>query len=90
MQGWGEMLAYHERYQDRLREAEKQRVVQQMLAGDGKGKRWYHQTATWLGRRLITWGSNLLQRYGPAPTSRGAQTSNPHPVDQCLAVPCRE
>jgi hypothetical protein len=90
MLGWGAILACKERYQDRLREAEKQRVIQQMLARRENHYRWYHRAVIWMGRRMVTWGASLLERHGAAATGRAAWARNPRPVNQCVIANCRE
>jgi hypothetical protein len=62
--GWKDVLAQERRYKDLLRETEKERLVQQVLAGRERSDRFYCQVLTWLGRRLVAWGCYLQERYG--------------------------
>ena len=52
-----------ERYKDLLREAEQERLIQQVLAGREKHDGFYRAALAWLGGRLVEWGESLQQRY---------------------------
>jgi hypothetical protein len=55
-----------QRHRELLREAERNRLVRQALAGRERPQRFYCRALTWLGRRLVAWGWHLQARYGPA------------------------
>jgi hypothetical protein len=48
---------------DRVREAERYRLVKQAFDARRRQGRFYCRALTWLGRRLIHWGSYLQERY---------------------------
>ena len=63
-------LAKKEYYKDQMREAERHRLARRALAGRGKRDRFYSGALTWLGHRLIAWGSSLQKRHSTiAPAS---------------------
>ena len=64
MLGWRGILAHQERYKDRLREAERDRLVLHELALRRKRDRFHRRAMTWLGRGLVAWGWRLQERYG--------------------------
>lgn len=66
MLSWIDVLAQQERYADLLREAAKERFLQQVVAGRGMRDRAYRRALAWLGHRLVTWGRRLQERYGAA------------------------
>ena len=66
MLSWIDVMAQQERYADLLREAAKERFLQQLVAGRGRHDRFYHRALAWLGHRLVTWGRRLQERYGAA------------------------
>ena len=57
-------MVRHERYKELLREAEQERLVQQVLAGRERRDRFYRPALVWLGCRLVEWGKSLQRRYG--------------------------
>jgi hypothetical protein len=67
MSDWNLVIAGRERHKELLREAERYRLVCQVLAERGTRDRggWYRALA-WLGRRLVAWGQRLQERYGAA------------------------
>jgi hypothetical protein len=73
------MVAFcREQIEDRLRDAARERLVRQALAGPGWQRRFRPYVLPWLGRRLVVWGSRLLERYGgivEGPALRAAQCS---------------
>jgi hypothetical protein len=68
MFGWSHIMAQQARYKDLLREAERYRLICQVLAGRGKCDRFWYRALTWLGQRLVAWGCRLQERYGVAAT----------------------
>ncbi len=50
------------RHEELLREAERERLIQQILAGREKRDGFYRVALAWLGRRLVEWGESLQQR----------------------------
>lgn len=66
MFSWSDIMVQQECYADLLREAEKERLIRQMLPGGEKRDRFYRRALIWLGRLLVTWGYRLQERYGAA------------------------
>ena len=66
MFSWIDRLAQREYYADRLREAERYRLVRRVMAGHPRPRRPYYRAFAWLGQRLVAWGDRLQERYGPA------------------------
>ena len=60
---WLSPLERQGRYKDLLREAEQERLVQQVLAGREKRDGFYRAALVWLGCHLVEWGKSLQQRY---------------------------
>ena len=87
---WTEFLAHQERYKDLRREVEKERLIQQMLAGCERRDPFYDRVLAWLGRRFVTWGWGLQERYGVAVTDGEAWRREPHPVSSCATATCGE
>jgi hypothetical protein len=69
-------LVHQERYKDRLHEAERYRLVQQVLTGRERRDRFHCRALTWLGRRLVTWGWHLQERYSAAAAAPTLRTAN--------------
>ena len=68
---WLGLMERQERYKDFLREAERDRLVQQVLAGRERRDQFYRPALAWLGCRLVEWGKSLQQRYdNVAPASQ--------------------
>jgi len=57
---------------DALRDARRQRLQHQALAGRERQRRFYAGALVWLGNRLAAWGEGLQERYS-------AETSTPMP-----------
>ena len=66
MLNWLDFLVQQERYKDLLREAEEYRLIRKALAGRTRRTRLHCQALVWLGRWLVVWGYDLLERYGAA------------------------
>ncbi len=64
MLSWREVLAYQDRYDDLLRDAEKDAVLMRDLALAEKRDSFHCRLLTWVGRRLVSWGASLQERYG--------------------------
>jgi len=56
---WGEAAMRHEQYKDLLREAERERLIQQVLAAYESHLSLATCTLAWLGQRLVAWGTRL-------------------------------
>lgn len=72
MLDWGNFLIGQEHRKDLLREAERERLARQSLAGRERSDSLYGRTLIWLGRRMVAWGKHLQEHYGdasPAPNS---------------------
>jgi len=63
---WNLVIAGRERHKDLLREAERYRLVHQVLAERGTRDRAWVRALAWLGQRLVAWGQRLQERYGAA------------------------
>jgi hypothetical protein len=66
MLSWSDIMVQQERNADLLREAERERLIQHMLAGRERRGRFTRQALAWLGQRLVAWGCRLQERYGAA------------------------
>lgn len=53
MMNWTDMVMYEERYKDYVREAARERLVQQAKAGQPKGLSFLARVSAWMERRLI-------------------------------------
>ena len=70
MLGHKELLMQRLYYEEHLHQAEKERLVRQMLAASRSGNRRHHRALRWLGNRLVDWGQGLLEHYdAPAAAS---------------------
>jgi hypothetical protein len=76
---WKDVLVQRERYQDLLREAERHRLVRQVLAGRQRRQRAYCRAINWLGRRMVAWGQRLQEHYGATATAPALQAANYQP-----------
>ena len=76
---WKDVLVQQERYQDLLREAERHRLVRQVLAGRQRRQRAYCRAINWLGRRMVAWGQRLQEHYGATATAPALQAANYQP-----------
>jgi hypothetical protein len=66
-----ELLLQRLYYEESLRQAEKDRLVRQVLAARRSDNRRHHRALGWIGSRLVVWGQGLQERYGaPAGASR--------------------
>ena len=82
MLSWSDIIAHQERYADLLREAERERLVRQVLAGREGRDRFYCRGLTWLGRNLVTWGCRLQARYSAATAVVPASRCQPSPLNR--------
>lgn len=90
MLGFRDVLAYHERYRDRVREAERVHLARQVLA---EGKRQHRRSArmvSWLGCQLVTWGCRLQERYGTAAGRGDASVCESRPAHRCAMGTCNQ
>jgi len=71
-----DFFVYREHYKDLLREAERNRLVRQALAGRESRDRFHCRALTWLGRRLVAWGCRLQERYSAAATAPALRAAN--------------
>ncbi len=69
MVGWGQILAYQERYRDLLREAERERSARVATCGRRLQFHSGRRMLAWLGRLLITWGRSLQGELQSEPLS---------------------
>jgi hypothetical protein len=56
-------LAQKEYYKDQARAARNYRLVREAMAGQDRGNRLVCRTLTWLGQRLVNWGTRLQAQY---------------------------
>ena len=61
--GYVVWLVCRERNKDLLREAERYRLVRQVLPARRRHSRFHCRALIWLGRRLVGWGRRLQERY---------------------------
>jgi len=69
-------VANLERYRDRVREADRARLVKQARVGRDYRNRFYVPMLNWLGRRLVAWGLRLQacrEAAAATPTLRPAE-----------------
>ena len=59
--GYVAWLVCRERNKDLLREAERYRLVRQVLLARRRQGRFYCRALIWLGRRLVDWGRRLQE-----------------------------
>jgi hypothetical protein len=85
---WRDFFLARERQERRMREAEKQRLVRQALAGRPRRRRFHCQALAWLGNRLVAWGWLLLTRYGAAVEVPVLRACEPRPAStgNCVIV----
>ncbi len=76
MSGWVHHRLAHEYMNDRLREAEQRRLVEQALAANRPNDPPYRRVLRWLGYQLVAWGRQLQKRY--------SQPCCPMPLDMEL------
>jgi hypothetical protein len=60
------VIAQRERHKELLGQAERYRLVLQVLAERGTRDRAWVRALAWLGQRLVAWGQRLQERYGAA------------------------
>jgi len=63
-------LAKRKYYRELVREAERERLIREALAGRGKANRFCSRALSRLGHLLVGWGQSMQERYGhiaPAP-----------------------
>ena len=71
-----DFLVYREHYKDLLREAERNRLIRQVLAGRESCDRFHCRALTWLGCRLVAWGWRLQERYSAAAMAPALRAAN--------------
>jgi hypothetical protein len=78
-----DVLVRQEQCKDLLREAERERLIQQIRLSsaddDWRYRRFHCRLLTWLGNRLVALGTTLQRRYGspsPAPSLQTANSAN--------------
>ena len=69
MLGHKELLMQRLYYEESLRQAEKERLVRQILAARRSANRRHHRALRWLGSRLVDWGQGLQERYDAPATA---------------------
>jgi hypothetical protein len=69
MLGHKDLLMQQLYYEESVRQAEKERLLRQMLAESQGGNHAHHRALRWLGSRLVDWGQGLQERYGTAATA---------------------
>ena len=73
-------MAQKEYYKDHARAARNYRLVREAMAGQDRNSRLVRRTLTWLGQRLVIWGTRLQTQYSavlspPVPQSVGQTVS---------------
>ncbi len=61
-----DIVMKQEQYQDLMREAQRDELVQQALQARDPGQSFDRRAFTWLGKRLVCWGLWLQARAGLA------------------------
>jgi hypothetical protein len=61
---WQDYLAKQEYYRDLIREAQRERLIREALAGGGKANCFRSRVLSQLGHVLIAWGRSLQDHYG--------------------------
>ena len=74
--GYVSWLVRREQNEDRLREAERHRLVRQVVSTRRGRDRVLAQALTWLGRCLIVWGQRLQERYSVVVEVSALHTAN--------------
>lgn len=64
-----DILFQQERYKDLRRQAEKERLLRQVLTRSKHHSRLHHRLLIWLASRLIAWGQGLEERYRTVATA---------------------
>ena len=64
MANWIDIVVAQEQHKDRLREAERERLVHEARKGRRKRTRVVGPLLVWLGKRLIAWGWRLQAPLG--------------------------
>ena len=64
-----DLVLQHIYYEESLRQAEKERLIRQILAANKGDSRRHHRALHWLGSRLVAWGNSLQERYDVAATA---------------------
>lgn len=67
----GDFLVRQEQYQDLLREAEQERLIQAAELSQNGQWGWPRQTTHWLGTYVVKWGLKLQANRSLAPTCCG-------------------
>ena len=71
MLGHKDLLMQQLYREESMRQAEKERLLRQILVENSSGNRRHHRALRWLGGRLVDWGQGLQKRYGaPVAASR--------------------
>jgi hypothetical protein len=61
---WSAVQVQQARYEDFLRQAERERLIRQVRTGQTRRNRFYGGGLIWLGRRLVAWGWRLQEHCG--------------------------
>ena len=69
MLNWQDIVMQQGRYQDLLREAQRERLVKPAQQSCEPSHLFYRRAFTWLGKQLVTWGLSLLARFGSTPAT---------------------
>ena len=76
MESWKDFPARHAHYQKLLEEAERERRIRLVLAGQRRTSPFFGPLLAWTGRRLVNWGERLQIRYGMTEYLRDAESHN--------------
>jgi hypothetical protein len=79
---WGEVLAHYERYNDLQREADGQHRVARVLPRGEASHSVGDQVMAWVGRRLVSWGCALQEKYQTAATGGDSRVCQPQPTSR--------
>lgn len=78
MLNWNDIVMQQERYQDLLREAQRERLVKQAQQSCKPGHPFYRRALTWLGKQLVTWGLSLQTRFSSATSDPTLELAHSH------------
>ena len=75
MTTWQEVWVQQERYQEMLREARTERLLQQARMASPRYHRLRRRALIWLGQQLVAWGQSLQCHSGAPAHAAGLQAA---------------
>lgn len=77
MPTWSSYQVQQEHHKDMHRAAGMSRLARRARVGDAPREPFTCQACTWLGQRMIAWGSSLVARYGTVGAAPARQSADP-------------